>query len=68
MEKITRKTTLEKILEIKGASDILLKYGVPCLSCPMAAFEIKTLKIGEISDLYNLDLTLILKELNKKRP
>ena len=34
------KTTLAKILEKKGAPEILTKHGVPCISCPMAAMEI----------------------------
>lgn len=57
-------TTLEKILEKKGAAKILMKNGVPCLSCPMASFEIDKLKIGEICKMYGLNLVKILKELN----
>lgn len=63
--KITEKTTLEKILDIKGAYEILATNGVPCLSCPMAAMEIDKLKIGEVCKLYGLNLEKILKELNK---
>jgi hypothetical protein len=62
--KITSKTTLAKILEIKGASKILKKYRVPCLSCPMAAFELKKLQIGQVCKMYDLQEKEILKELN----
>lgn len=62
--KVTAKTTLAKILEQKNGEDVLHKNGVPCLSCPMAQFEIDKLKIGEICKMYKLDLKNILKELN----
>lgn len=64
MGEITKKTTLAKILEIKGAEKVLAKYSVPCLSCPMAKFEIEKLEIGKVAAIYNLDLEKILKELN----
>lgn len=62
--KITQKTTLEKILEKKGAAKILAENGVPCLSCPMAQFELDKLKIGEVCKMYGLNLEKILKEIN----
>lgn len=64
MKKITSKTTLEKILEKKGAGEILTKHGVPCLSCPMASFEINKLQIGDVCKMYGLNLEKILKDLN----
>jgi hypothetical protein len=66
INKITQKTTLAKILEKKGAEKILHKYGVPCMSCPMATFEIEKLQIGQVCKMYGLNLKEILKELNKK--
>jgi hypothetical protein len=64
--KITKKTTLKKILEKEGAEEILRKHKLPCLSCPMASAEIKFLEIGQVSKMYGLDLDKILKELNKE--
>jgi len=64
MEKITKNTTLKKILGKKGAEDILAKNGVPCISCPMATMEIDKLKIGQICKMYGLNLEKILKDLN----
>lgn len=64
MKKITSRTTLAKIIKNKGADEILVKNGVPCLSCPMAQFEIDELKIGEVCKMYGLNLIKILKELN----
>lgn len=64
MTKITSKTTLEKILEKKGADKILAKHGVPCVSCPMAKFELDSLKIGQVCKMYGLNLEKILKDLN----
>ena len=48
-------TTLEKILDKKGAAEVLMKNGVPCLSCPMAKFEIDKLKIGDVCKTYKLN-------------
>ena len=64
MNKITSKTTLEKILKINRAEEILAKYGVPCLSCPMASFEIDKLEIGKVCKMYGLNLKEIIKDLN----
>jgi len=66
-KKITKDTTLEKILKQKGADDVMAKYNVPCLSCPMAAQEISSLTIGQVSETYDLDLKGLLKDLNKEK-
>lgn len=65
MKKITAKSTLAEILKEKGADKVLAKHGVPCLSCPMASFEIEKLQIGQVSKMYELDLKKILEDLNK---
>lgn len=64
--KTTNKTTLEKILKEKGADEILAKHGVPCISCPMAKFELDKLKIGDICKMYGIDAKKLLADLNKK--
>jgi hypothetical protein len=66
MEKITSETTLKKIIKIKGGVEILAKYRVPCLSCPMASFEIDKLEIGKVCKMYGLSEKKIIEELNKK--
>lgn len=66
MSKITKDTTLAEILKYPGAEEILQKYNLPCLSCPMAEFEIEILKIGQIATMYGIDLEKLLKELNEK--
>ena len=66
MVKITKNTTLEEIIKQKGGEEILHKNAVPCVSCPMASFEIDKLKIGDVCKMYKLNLTKILKELNAK--
>ena len=67
MVKVTKNTTLSKILEIKGADKVLIKNGVPCLSCPMASFELDKLKIGQVGKMYSLSTKKIIEELNKLR-
>jgi hybrid cluster-associated redox disulfide protein len=62
--KITEDTTLAELLKNPDAGDILAKYNFPCLSCPMAKFEIKKLKLGEVCKTYGIDLESLLKELN----
>lgn len=62
--KITKNTTLETILEKSGAEEILVKHGVPCVSCPMAKFEISELKIGDVCKMYGIDIIKLLKDLN----
>lgn len=63
-KKITKNTTLSEILKIGNAEKVLNKYGVPCLTCPMAKMELNKLKIGQVAGIYELNLTGILKELN----
>jgi hypothetical protein len=65
MIKITAKSTLKKILELKNGEKILHKFGVPCMSCPMAQFELGSLQIGQVCKMYGLPLEDILKDLNK---
>ena len=65
MSKITKNTTLAKILEQKGSEEVLHKHGVPCITCPFAAMEINKLKIGKVCEAYGLDAEKILKDLNK---
>jgi len=64
MPKIDSQTVLKEILKKPGAEKILAKYRLPCLTCPWAAYEIKTLKIGQVAKTYGLDLKNLLKELN----
>ena len=64
--KVTKSTTLEKIMELKNGEKILHKNNVPCVSCPMAEMELSTLKIGDVCKMYGLNLEKILKELNGK--
>lgn len=65
MKKITKSTVLAEIMERgQSAGKILAENGVPCMSCPMARFEIDKLKIGDVCKMYGLNLEKILKELN----
>lgn len=60
-------STIKEILESKRGFEVLIKYNVPCLGCPMASLEISRLKLGEVARVYGLDLKKILKELNSER-
>jgi len=63
-EKITKNTLLSEILKKSGAEKTLVKYNLPCLSCPMAKFEMEKLKIGEVCETYGINLDKLLEELN----
>ena len=63
--KITKNTTLAEILKNPEAEKILAKHNLPCLSCPFAQYEIKSLKLDEVCKMYNIDAAKILKELNE---
>lgn len=63
--KITNETNLAEILKYQEMEKILIKYNLPCLGCPRAKFEIEKLKIGEVCQMYGIDLENLLKELNK---
>jgi len=56
---------LGDILEDAGKEKILAKYKLPCLSCPMASFEVGNLKLGEVCQIYDINLEKLLIELNK---
>jgi len=64
-KQITKDTALCEVLDDPKLKEILEKYNLPCLRCPLAAFEIESLKIGEVCKMYNIDLRNLLEELNK---
>ena len=66
LDKITKDSTLTEICKRPGTREILAKYHCPCLHCPMAVAEMGKLKIGQVCEMYGLDLEGLLKELNEK--
>ncbi len=65
MKKINKNTTLAEILSYPELEQILAKYNLPCLSCPMAQYEVKNLKLGDVCKMYGIDVEKLLKDLNK---
>jgi len=65
-KKFTKNSSLAEILERKGTEKILAKYNLPCLTCPMARFEIENLKLGDVCKMYKIDIENLIEELNKK--
>jgi hypothetical protein len=63
--KVNANTVLQELMGIPEAVEILAKYNVPCLSCPIAAFEIGYLQIGEVAKIYGIDLNALIKDLNE---
>jgi len=66
ISKVTKDMTLAEVLKQKGTENILQKYKFPCLTCPMAKFEIENLKIGQVCEMYGIPLEKVLEELNRK--
>lgn len=64
--KITKNTTLSKILEYPGAENVLAEHGVPCVTCPYAKMEMEKLRIGDVCKMYGIKLDSLLKDLNRK--
>ena len=64
MKKITKETKLSEILKNQKFQKILAKYNLPCLSCPMAKFEIENLKLGEVCKMYKINIEKLIEELN----
>jgi hypothetical protein len=64
-QKITAETNIAEILNHPGASEILANYQFPCLSCPLASFEISRLPLGLVTEKYQLPLDDILRDLNE---
>ena len=63
--KITENTTLAEILQYPELEKILMKYNLPCLSCPFAKMEMENLKIGQVCRMYGINIERLLKELNE---
>ncbi|MCD6270577.1 DUF1858 domain-containing protein [bacterium] len=64
-KEITKDTLLCEILDHPKAKEILAKYNLPCLSCPMVGFEMGILKIGQVCKMYDIDLEGLLKKINE---
>ncbi len=64
-KKITKDTFLIEILNNPKTRKILEKYRLPCLNCPLAFFELEKLKIGEVCEIYQIDVESLIKKLNQ---
>ena len=64
--KITEGTALADVLKNPGLEEVLAKHNLPCLHCPMASYEMGSLKIGDVARTYGIEVSGLLKELNEK--
>ena len=67
-QRVTEETTLAEILRSPEMAKIVQKFQLPCLGCPMAAYEIGMLKVGDVCRVYGIDLKGLLSELNRVSP
>ena len=63
--KFDKNSTLAEVLEFGGAEEILAKFDVPCLGCPMAKSEMEHLSIEQICATYGIDEPKLIKQLNE---
>lgn len=61
---ITEKSTLAEILKYSDTKNVLIKYQVPCLACPMAQLEMGELTLGQICKVYGINIAPLIEELN----
>ncbi|MFA4999556.1 MAG: hypothetical protein WC519_02415 [Parcubacteria group bacterium] len=64
MANFTKDSILGEIVGGTGNAEKLVKHGVPCPTCPMAAMEMDKLTLNMIVETYGLDLEAILADLN----
>lgn len=64
-KEITEDTVLAEILKDPELERVLSKHNLPCLHCPMASYEMGSLKIGEVARAYGIEVKALLKELNE---
>lgn len=62
--KFKKNVTIGQILRHSEGKRILAKYHLPCLHYPMAAHEMRRLKIGEVAKVYGINIENLLVELN----
>lgn len=60
----TSQSKLADIMSVEGKTEILLRHGVPCVSCSMFGFELQFLEIGPVAQTYGVDLNPLLADLN----
>ena len=65
--KITKNQTLKEIFDLPGGEKVLSTHGVPCVSCPMAQYELNQLTLMDVCNIYGLNLDGILADLNKPK-
>lgn len=65
VEKYTENTKLSEVLNSPEVGKIIDKYKLPCLHCPMAAYEAGILTLGQVSKIYGINIYELLKELNE---
>ena len=63
-KEITAESTLAELMNHENGQKAMAKYNVPCLTCPMAAMEMNELKVGQICEMYGIDLEGLLEEVN----
>ena len=65
MDKYTENTKLSEVLSSPESNKIIAKHKLPCLHCPMAAYEAGILMLGQVSKAYGINIDELLKELNE---
>lgn len=60
--KITKKTTIKKVLDIdENLADVLMGFGMHCIYCPMSQLE----SLEEAAQAHGIDVEFLVKKLNE---
>ena len=64
LEKVTEQTLLGEVINDERIIPILKKYNFPCVSCPLAQYELEKLKVIDIAKFYGINAEEVIKEIN----
>lgn len=64
MVDFTEESTLKEVLELARAEEILAKYNLPCLKCPMMQMEMDHLTLKDVCAAYRINIKDLLIDLN----
>jgi len=65
MAKFNKDSKLSEIIASEKGRQILMEFGVPCPTCPFFAAEAEKLTIGDVCNMYGIDVEKLLEALNK---
>ena len=63
--RISEETSLAEVMRRPETLQVLVNHGIPCVACPMARFEMESLRVGDVAKAYGIDVDRLMKDLNE---